>query len=297
MQGNGGYGGPPGAPPGGGGGGGYGPPPGGGGGAYGPPPGGGGGGYGPPPQQGGGGGAPGGYGAPPQQGGGAPGAYGAPPQQQQQQQQGAYGPPPGAMVQANPYGMQGAPGQGMAGGGGTVMGVPLEPGERVIWFQRHDYTVDKVILWIFGVLFLFILIGIIFIILAVIHDGRNPRAHVITNRRIIVIDGKGQPQSYALDQIADIEPVRQSAGGGGGGLIGLAVRAAVTAVANHMANQNAKVDPNYWNRTIAITLTTHHGQRVQVPAALKYGKMFGATLARAVFMREAESMPQVQFLP
>lgn len=201
------------------------------------------------------------------------------------------------MVQANPYGMQGAPAQGMAGGGGTVMGVPLEPGERVIWFQRHDYTVDKVILWIFGVLFLFILIGIIFIILAIIHDGRNPRAHVITNRRIIVIDGKGQPQSYALDQIADLEPVRQSAGGGGGGLIGLAVRAAVTAVANHMANQNAKVDPNYWNRTIAITLTTHHGQRVQVPAALKYGKMFGATLARAVFMREAESMPQVQFLP
>ncbi|HQY60224.1 MAG: hypothetical protein IPQ09_26875 [Myxococcales bacterium] len=288
MQGNGGYGGPPGAPPGGGGGG-YGPPPGGGGGAYGPPPGGGG----PPPGGGG-------YGPPPGGAGGPPGAYGPPPpqQQQQQQQQGAYGAPPGAMVQANPYGVQGAQGAGMAqGGGGTVMGIPLEPGERVIWFQRHDYTVDKVILWIFGVLFLIMLIGIIFIILAIIHDGRNPRAHVITNRRVIVIDGKGQPQSYALDQIADLEPVRQSAGGGGGGLIGLAVRAAVTAVANHMANQNAKVDPNYWNRTIAVTLTTHHGQRVQVPAALKYGKMFGATLARVVFMREAESMPQVQFLP
>ncbi len=267
MQGNGGYGGPPGAPPGGGG---YGPPPGGGG--YGAPPG-------APPGPGGGG-----YGPPP-----APGGYGPPPQQQ-----GASGAPPGAMVQANPYGMQGA---GPGGGGGTVMGVPLEPDERVIWFKRHDYTMDKVFLWIFGVLFLVMLIGIIFIVLALIHDGRNPRAHVITNRRIIVIDGKGQQQSYALNQIADIEPVRQSAGGGGGGLIGLAVRAAVTAVANHMANQNAKIDPNYWNRTIAVTLTTHQGQRVQVPAALGYGKMFGSTLARAIFMREAESMPQVQFLP
>lgn len=181
--------------------------------------------------------------------------------------------------------------------GGTVMGVPLEPGERVIWFKRHDYTVDKIIMWVLGVLFLVVLIGIVFIILALIHDGRNPRAHVITNRRIIVIDGKGQQQSYALNQIADVEPVRQSAGAGGGGLIGLAVRAAVTAVANHMANQNAKIDPNYWNRTIAVTLTTHHGQRLQVPAGLNYGRDFGVTIARAVFMREAENMPQVQYLP
>lgn len=185
----------------------------------------------------------------------------------------------------------------MMGGAGTVMGVPMEPGERVIWFKRHDYTVDKIILWVVGVLFLVVLIGVIFIILALIHDGRNPRAHIITNRRIIVIDGKGQQQSYALNQIADIDPVRQSAGGGGGGLIGLAVRAAVTAVANHMANQNAKIDPSYWNRTIAVTLVTHHGQRIQVPAGLNYGKDFGFTLARAVFMREAESMPQVNFLP
>jgi hypothetical protein len=189
------------------------------------------------------------------------------------------------------------PGGAMMGGAGTVMGVPMEPGERVIWFKRHDYTVDKIIMWVFGVLFLVVLIGIIFIILALIHDGRNPRAHIITNRRIIVIDGKGQQQSYALNQIADIDPVRQSAGGGGGGLIGLAVRAAVTAVANHMANQNAKIDPSYWNRTIAVTLVTHHGQRIQVPAGLNYGKDFGFTLARAVFMREAESMPQVNFLP
>jgi hypothetical protein len=180
---------------------------------------------------------------------------------------------------------------------GTVMGVPLEPGERVIWFKRHDYTVDKVIMWVLGVLMLIVIVGIIFIILALIHDGRNPRAHIITNRRIIVIDGKGQQQSYALNQIADVDPVRQSAAGGGGGLIGLAVRAAVTAVANHMANQNAKIDPAYWNRTIAVTLVTHQGQRLQVPAAIGYGRDFGHTIARAVFMREAESMPQVNFLP
>lgn len=185
--------------------------------------------------------------------------------------------------------------QGMAAG--TVMGVPLEPGERVIWFKRHDYTVDKVIMWFLGVILLIAIVGIIFIILALIHDGRNPRAHIITNRRIIVIDGKGQQQSYALNQIADVDPVRQTAGGGGGGLIGLAVRAAVTAVANHMANQNAKIDPAYWNRTIAVTLVTHQGQRLQVPAAIGYGRDFGHTIARAVFMREAESMPQVNFLP
>ena len=51
----------------------------------------------------------------------------------------------------------------MMGGAGTVMGVPMEPGERVIWFKRHDYTVDKIIMWVVGVLFLVVLIGIIFI--------------------------------------------------------------------------------------------------------------------------------------
>ncbi len=192
---------------------------------------------------------------------------------------------------AGPQGMvaPGAP-------GGTVMGVPLEPGERVIWFKKHDYTVDKIVLWVLGVLFLVVLIGIIFIILALIHDGRNPKAHVLTNRRIIVIPGNGQPQSYVLSQIADMEPVRQR-NHGGGGLLGAAIGAAITAVANHMANQNAKIDPSYWNRTTAITLTTHYNQKVQVPAALNYGKELGVTLARAVFMREAEQMPTVNYQP
>ncbi len=150
-------------------------------------------GYGPPqqqqPQQG--------YGPPqqPQQGYGPPQqqpqqAYGPPPQQQQQgygpppqdygqQQQQGYGPPPGqALVPQGgaPMGWPaGAQGQMVAGAPQSVLGVPLQPGERVVYFFKPSYTGDKIALWIVGVLTVWMLIGIIFIVLALMVDSRTPR--------------------------------------------------------------------------------------------------------------------------
>lgn len=199
-------------------------------------------------------------------------------QQQQQQMQG-YGPPP----------MQGQP-------GASVLGIPLEPGERVIWFKKHDYTTEKVINWILGVLFAVVLIGFLFIYLAVTMDSRNPKAHILTNRRFIVIPGTGAPQMYALQQVADVEPQRQRVQGGGG-LIGLAISAAATAVANSMADNNHKLQVGYWARTEAIILITHHGQRVNVATRPAYGQQLGWHVARATLGREADHMAPVQHLP
>jgi hypothetical protein len=221
----------------------------------------------------------GGYGPPGgPQGYGQPQGYGPPPPQQQMLPQG-YGPAP------------------MGAAGPTVMGVPLEPGERVIWFRKHDYTMEMIVFLVVGALLLIVLIGVIFIVLGLTASSRNPRAHILTNRRLIWVSGKGQVQQFYLNQIANIEAERQRSSGGGG-LIGAAIGAAVTAAQNHFANQNHKMDPSYWRRTNALTLFFGNGQRVRVPAALGYGAELGLITTRAVFNREADTLPPVrQYLP
>ncbi|MEO7327294.1 MAG: hypothetical protein ABI193_01865 [Minicystis sp.] len=240
-------------------------------------------GYGPPPQQQG-------YGPPPQQ---QPQGYGPPPQQQPHQQPQGYGPPPqqqqgygqaapmqayGAAPMAAPWAGGGA--MAMAGGAPTVMGVQLAPGERVIYFHKPNYQTDKIVLWVFGVLFLIVLIGIIFIILAVLHDSRNPRAQIVTTQRVIEISGKGVPSWIPIADAVDVDAERQQATNGGGGLIGLAIGAAITAVANSIANKKSKMEPNFWKRTIAILVMGRSGQRFRMQT--RQPLVLGPFVARCV---------------
>jgi hypothetical protein len=219
----------------------------------------------------------GGYGPP------GPAQYGYAPQPQHP----AYGQAP----MQQPYGMAAVPASR------TVMGVPLEPGEHVIWFRRHDYTMEMVINLVLGALLLIVLVGAVFIVLGLTVNGRKPRAHILTNRRLIYITGKGHVQQFPLNHIAGIEAERQRASGGGG-LVGAAVGAAITAAQNHFADQNHKLDFNYWKRTVAIKLAFGNGARARVPAALGYGADLGLLTARAVFNREADTLPPAQtYLP
>ncbi|MEP7120382.1 MAG: hypothetical protein ABJE95_05720 [Byssovorax sp.] len=255
---------------------------------YGPPPGQG---YAPPPQQ-----QQPGYGAPPQpqqQGYGAPPqqqqGYGAPPQQQQgygappqQQQQGygqaapmqQYGAPPAA--QAWP---QGGPMQS-ASGPPTVCGVQLQPGERVIYFYKPSYTGDKVAMWILGVLFLVFIIGLIFIYLAVTTEQRNPKAQIITNQRVIEVSGKGVPSWFPFNDAMDVTAERQKNSNVGGGLLGMAIGAAVSAIANSMAENKSKMEPKYWARTIAINVLGRSGARFRMQT--RQPQVVGPFLARCV---------------
>jgi hypothetical protein len=252
-------------------------------------------GYGPPPDQ-----AQQGYGPPQQQGYGPPGppqgqpqqGYGPPPQQQQQ----GYGPPPGqALVPAQgaPMGWPGGAQQGLAGGAQAVMGVPLQPGERVVYFFKPSYTGDKVGLWIVGVLFAVILIGLIFIYLAVTFESRNPRAQIVTNMRVIEINGKGVPTWIPLNDAVDLTAERQKSNAGGGGLIGMAISAAVSAVQNSLAEKNSKMDPSYWKRTIAIHVV---GRTQRIKVATREPQRLGPLLARCVFEPgSADRAPSVAY--
>ena len=223
-----------------------------------------------------------GYGQPQQQpqGYGPPQpAYGQPAQHAPQ----GYGPPPGAPGYAPPPGqaMVPAAGQALASGGASVMGVPLMPGERVVYFYKPSYTAYKVVFWIFGVLMLVILIGIIFIVLALLVDKRNPRAQIVTNMRVIEISGKGFVTSIPLSDAVDLTPERQqNNGGAGGGLIGLAIGAAVNAIANSMAEKNSKMTPDYWKRTVAIHVL---GRSQRMKVMTREPRKLGPFLAHCVF--------------
>ncbi len=245
-------------------------------------------GYGPPqqPQQG--------YGPPqqPQQGYGPPQppqqGYGPPPQ-------GGYGPPPGqALVPQGGAQMAWAGGGAMAvAGPPTVLGVPLQPGERVVYYYKPSYTVNKVVFWILGVITLFILIGIGFIIYALVMDRFRPRAQVVTTQRVIEISGKGVPNWIPLTEAVDVTPVRQQGGYGGGGLIGALVSAAVVAVVNSMAEKNSKMTPDYWKRTLHIVVV---GRSQKLKIATKEPRTLGPLLARAIFEPgSAERAPGVTY--
>jgi len=263
-------------------------------------------GYGPPPQQQG-------YGQPPQQQG-----YGPPPQQQgygplQQQgygpppqpgygpppQQQGYGPPPqqamvpqGAAPMGWPQGALAAPG---GAGAPTVMGVPLQPGERVVYFFKPSYTGDKIAFWIVGILLLWILVGIVFIVLALMVDSRNPRAQIVTNMRVIEISGKGVLTWIPLADVVDLTAERQKGNYGGGGLLGAAIGAAVRAVQNSLAEKNSKMDPTYWKRTIAIQVV---GRTQRIKVKTRQPLKLGPLLARCIFEPgSADRAPVVAYNP
>ena len=242
---------------------------------YGPP----GQGYAPAPQQG--------YGAPPQQQGYGPPpqaqqqqGYGAPPQAQQQQGYGQAAPmaPYGAPLAAAPW-----PGGGAmqaTSGPPTVCGVQLQPGERVIYFHKPSYTGDKVAMWILGVLFLVFIIGLVFIYLAVTTESRNPKAQIITNQRVIEVSGKGVPSWFPFSDAMDVTAERQKNTNVGGGLLGMAIGAAVSAIANSMAENKSKMEAKYWRRTIAINVLGRSGARFRMQT--RQPLVVGPFLARCV---------------
>lgn len=195
-------------------------------------------------------------------GGGNPQGYVQPQGYAPAPQQGGYGPAPGAQPLA-PQGYAQAPMQQPAwgspmgaGGPASVMGVPLAAGERVIYFFKPNYKTTKIALIVIGVLTIWAIVGIILIVLGVYHEKWNPRAHIVTNQRVMEISGKGVPSWIPLSDAFDVEAQRQNSGGGAG-LVGVAV----IAIANSMSNNKQKTDPSYWKRTIGLTVLGRSGQR------------------------------------
>jgi hypothetical protein len=131
----------------------------------------------------------------------------------------------------------------------TVMGVPLLPGERVVYFHQHSYALEKVAIGLFVILVFGMLIGVLLHLelepgpwLAIIGlplfigfffphaaltlSRRKAKAQVVTTLRIIAVPSRGEPISHWMRSISAVEAVRPSVGELGaqfGALVGLGI--------------------------------------------------------------------------
>ena len=123
-------------------------------------------------------------------GNGGPPPYGHPgPPQQGQPQQGY--PQQGYPQQGYGPAMQVAPAGPAAR---VVFGVPLEPGERVLYFRRNSNLANRIFSVIFGIpLILLLGLGLYLIYTAFFDRKTSHYAQAITSRRLLAINGHGQP--------------------------------------------------------------------------------------------------------
>ena len=86
--------------------------------------------------------------------------------------------------------------------GPTVWGVPLEPGERVLYYKRHTGSGERIFMFAMGVLFLPVLFGLLLLYWAVFYEETHERAQVITDRRIMGITGTRKLKTvFAASQV------------------------------------------------------------------------------------------------
>lgn len=215
---------------------------------------------------------------------------------QQQMQQG-WGPPQGGYPQAGPQsGGYPQPGAMQAAIGSAVCGEPLQAGERVVYYRTIDYSTTKTIYLVMGILFMPLLfIGAIFLWLRSKIDRDNPKAIAVTTQRVLVQQGNGMTTTHWLQNVSDLEPIRQQAGGHGGGLVGALVAAGVSAALNSAANKKAKIDPKYWARAIGVVFIDHQGNKAELRCQEKPKEMIdlGMFIAQGMYQGGFDACPDV----
>lgn len=176
------------------------------------------------------------------------------------------------------------------GGGGTVFGVPLGPGERVIFFRKLDYTVSMIVFIVLGVLLLVVIIGIIFILIGALMPLYQDKAVIVTNRRVILIKANRQPRWMDLPNIRFVEARRRY--NRGGGIVGAAVAVALTAA----AEMSKPWDPSYWMNARGAVFVGWDGQRL--PITMTNPGQVGMLVARIIAAPGSqETYPTVAYTP
>lgn len=132
-----------------------------------------------------------------------PQPWGAPPMQPMHQPM-----PPHGMPQP-PMGMQMAPPNAMQGGMRTVFGVPLEEGERVLYYQRNSQLGAQIFCILIGIPMILVLgLGIYFIYVGITHKTQATYAQAITNKRLLAMYGNGTLEwSIRWEQVRGLNKV------------------------------------------------------------------------------------------
>lgn len=205
---------------------------------------------------------------------------------------GGWGPPGPPVQQLAPAPHGTAPQQAAAAP--SVLGVALEPGERVVFFRQTSFGFHKAVHWVMGILMLpMFLVGLFFIYVALTAEKNHPTAYAVTDRRFIFFPARGKAaQVIDFRQVGDVSPKRQSPASSGGA-IGMAAQLA----ANTQADRAARTHISYWANTIGIDFRMHSGTLEVVKTAVGgCGPYVGLAIGQ-VFAGQAPQMPSTQHEP
>src|SRR5579859_1437801 len=90
----------------------------------------------------------------------------------------------------------------------TVCGVPLEAGERVVFFARPRHTRSRVVYVLAGVLLAPLVVGLAFIAYGLLYERWHLRFVAITNRRVVVQRGHRGARWLRLGDVVEVKARR-----------------------------------------------------------------------------------------
>lgn len=96
----------------------------------------------------------------------------------------------------------------------TVCGVPLEAGERVVFFARPSHARQKLLYVVLGALLAPFVVGFAFIAYGLMYERWHLRFVAITNRRVVLQRGNRSARWLRLADVVDIRAKRATARGG-----------------------------------------------------------------------------------
>jgi hypothetical protein len=177
------------------------------------------------------------------------------------------GPPPAPMMQQGGFAVQPT----------TVYGVPLEPGERVIYFHNASKMGSAVVTLVLGFVFIMFFIGIFLIIAGLMMLFSSPWAYVMTTRRLITIKrGRTIKQATSYYEIQHI----------------------TNTIRRYSHPSGPRTEPGYWMSTSNIALRTARSGTINIGASEVAMTMFMPLLVKCMEMPGyAERAPSVPFDP
>jgi hypothetical protein len=128
----------------------------------------------------------------------------------------------------------------------TVCGVPLEAGERVVFFARPRHTRNKLVYIVAGILLAPVLVGIAFIAYGLMYERWHLRFVAVTNRRIVLQRGVRSARWLRLEDVVDVRAQRARARSGAIG-------------AESPERIQAKTDRTHWSRADAVIVSGRAG--------------------------------------
>jgi hypothetical protein len=160
----------------------------------------------------------------------------------------------------------------------TVCGLPLEPGERVVFYYAADHKLAKILHIAVGVLLAVVLFGFVLIVYGILYDRWHLKFVAITDRRILVKRGDRPALWLYLSEVVELRAQREERSGGG--VIG-AVGAVAHLAQNKAAEEKKQTDAAYWSNATSIIVEGQNGA-ISIESGVDF-ELLGPALANAAF--------------